>query len=70
MGLSITVSSFNMYMSKQRLIQSLIDLKTVNATLTIYIYIYMDIYVNHFMSFCSDLKILTIYIYDKINYGQ
>ena len=59
-------------MSKQRLIQSLIDLKTVNATLTIYIYIYiyMDIYVNHFMSFCSDLKILTINIYDKINYGQ
>ena len=30
----------------------------------------MDIYVNHFMSFCSDLKILTINIYDKINYGQ
>ena len=30
----------------------------------------MDIYVNHFMSFCSDFKILTINIYDKINYGQ
>ena len=56
-----------MYMSKQRLIQSLIDLKTVNATLTIYIYAHIcqSLYV-----FLFNLKILTINIYDKINYGQ
>ena len=52
LGLSITVSFFNMYMLKQRLIQSLIDLKTVNATLTKYIYAHLcqSLYVFLFRS--------------------